>query len=178
MTPKEISIDILDPRSIDDALRAIDDYEVWLTDKTSEFLERLAEEAVKTLEQKVSRLEGDTDHIVVPIRFSWNTDGSIDVCAEGSQILFLEFGTGTQKFPDIHPEKPPGILGRGEYGQKKGRFKTWGFYSEDAPGMYGWNPKNNPGVILTHGIPAQMPVYETIREIERKAAEIAREVFI
>ncbi|MBR2999819.1 MAG: hypothetical protein IKF39_02380 [Oscillospiraceae bacterium] len=177
MTPREVTINILDSRSIDAAISALDDYSKWLDDKTAEFLERLAIEAVTILEAKVSRLESDTDTVVVPIRYEWKTDGSIDIIADGEQILFLEFGTGKQTYPDTHPEKPPGIVGRGEYGKGHGKWKTWGFYSDENPGRYGWNPRDNTEVILTHGIPAQMPVYETRELIRKRAQEIAKEIF-
>ena len=175
---KQISLDVLDPKSIDAAIEQLESYAAWVEDRTAEFLHRLAQEAVPLAEEFIDKCESDGEKGTIAVKAVYLSDGQIAITAEGDQILFLEFGTGVQTYPDDHPDKPEEIVGRGEYGKKKGRQKTWGFKADgQTPGRYGWNPKTTADVILTHGIPAQKPMYFTVQEVERIAEAIAREVF-
>ena len=54
---------------------------------------------------------------------------------------------------------------------------AWGYYGD--PGTNGEVKINKKGrkVVITHGNPANMPMYETAKELEERLGELAKEVF-
>ena len=56
----------------------------------------------------------------------------------------------------------------GSYGKGYGKGQVWGYYAD---------PENKTGLVLTHGTPATMPMYNAAMEVMRKAVEIAKEVW-
>ena len=56
----------------------------------------------------------------------------------------------------------------GSYGKGYGKGQVWGYYTD---------PENKTGLVLTHGTPATMPMYNAAMGVMRKAVEIAKEVW-
>ena len=101
------------------------------------------------------------------------------VKANGSTVLFLEFGTGVH-YPDDHPEHN-GFL-HGTYGKGLGANDYWFYTGQpgNAGGELATDPRTgyvHPNTTITHGNPANMSMYNAIRYLEGEFVRIAREVF-
>ena len=81
-------------------------------------------------------------------------------------------------FSDNHPEAGKNGFTRGGYGYKLGRLEKGWRYTGD-PGSNGEviTTGKHAGEVHTYGNPANMSMYETVRELEEKFAEIARRCY-
>ena len=160
----------LNPRSINKAIREIEKYKTWIHTKTQEFLRRLAERGYQSASVYFANAvyDGTND---VKCEIQQRGDKAIAVVALGKSVLFIEFGTGVL-FPDIHPDNP---YERGGYGAGRGSNPNGWHYRGD-PGTFGETRKS--GWIHTYGNPANMSLYQSVRDVEREFSEIAREVFV
>lgn len=163
-----ISIDV---SGITKTLKAIENYQTWLVEKSKEFLVRLADEGLEVAKAgfESAAYDGTND---TSVSVEERDDKTRAVVAVGSSVLFIEFGTGVT-YPDDHPEAHELGMNRGEYGLGKGKNLTWAYYGE--PGTNGYEVRD--GVVLTHGNPANMPMYEAVKDLQERIQEIAREVF-
>ena len=100
-------------------------------------------------------------------------NGSISVVvAEGEDAVWCEFGAGVYHNGSVGSSPNP--YGKdlgftiGSYGKGRGRQEVWGYYTD---------PENKTGLVLTHGTPASMPMYNAAQDILKKSVQIAREVF-
>ena len=97
--------------------------------------------------------------------FSKQGEKSVTITAEGESVLFIEYGAGVfYNGTEPHPDRPPDVLGIGEYGKGHGKRRKWYF-------------KDERGIIHpTRGTKAVMPMYQakkSIRQlIEEKGTEI------
>ena len=97
------------------------------------------------------------------------SDGTVcTVIADGKDAVFVEFGAGvyhngaTGSSP--HPDgKRLGML-IGSYGEGRGKRNVWGYYDGGE-------------LILTHGAPAKMPLYNAAQRVAEELQSIAKEVF-
>ena len=75
------------------------------------------------------------------------TKNGYKVCAEGEDILFIEFGTGLKAGQDAHLyDEVPGVVGEGTWSATHAKmYSTWGFwvfageiyyYTEPHPAFY------------------------------------------
>lgn len=171
---KKVAI-TLSGRDIDRLLREVEDWKNWLLDRTTVFLGRVAQEGMEIASAKFERAVYDgTNDVSVTVEPRGNNIQA--VVATGKATLFIEFGTGVT-YPDDHPEAGELGMKRGEYGQGHGKQQSWGYYGE--PGTNGLlkEKKNGGFVVITHGNPANMPMYETVKELQDRLTEIAKEVF-
>lgn len=171
---KKVAI-TLSGRDIDRLLREVEDWKNWLLDRTTVFLGRLAQEGMEIASAKFEQAVYDgTNDVSVTVEPRGNNVQA--VVATGKATLFIEFGTGVT-YPDNHPEAGELGMKRGEYGQGHGKQQSWGYYGE--PGTNGLlkEKKNGGFVVITHGNPANMPMYETVKELQDRLMDIAKEVF-
>lgn len=171
---KKVAIS-LSGREIDRLLREVEDWKNWLLDRTTVFLGRLAQEGMEIASAKFEQAVYDgTNDVSVTVEPRGNNVRA--VVATGGATLFIEFGTGVT-YPDNHPEAGELGMKRGEYGHGHGKQQSWGYYGE--PGTNGLlkEKKNGGFVVITHGNPANMPMYETVKELQDRLTEIAKEVF-
>ena len=103
----------------------------------------------------------------------WTDDGKIAVVvANGEDAVWCEFGAGVYHNGSVGSSPNPygNDLGFtiGSYGKGYGKKQVWGYYTD---------PESKTGLVLTHGTPASMPMYNAAQEVLRKSVEIAREVF-
>ena len=96
------------------------------------------------------------------------TDDGYYVIAEGTSVLFIEYGTGINTAPHTIP-----VYERGGYGQGKGKNKAW---------VYNGRQGNNgiplgKGRVLTYGDPANECMYSAAEEMRDNVTRIAKEVF-
>lgn len=154
----------LNRASVNKAIKDVEAYQKWLSEKTDELVTELAKEgvAIATAKFATAQYDGDNDVLV-----DWTSEGHgrAIVRASGSTALFIEFGTGIA-YSDSHPEATADVF-----------HGTW---SEGPLGKGHWADPN--GWYYAHGKksignPANMPMYETVRELETKFTEIARRVF-
>lgn len=165
----------LSTSGIESLERSLEEYLRWQREKAQELAERLAELGVEVAELRFSTAayDGTKD---VSVSKSATGNGYV-VKAEGQTVLFIEFGTGVT-YPDNHPEAAQFGMRRGEYGKGRGKQSSWGYYGDD-PGTNGVLKVNGRGepVVITHGNPAAMPMYEARKTIEQELPRIVREVF-
>ena len=170
----------IDGRGIDAAIRGVEEYKQWLEQKCNKLVQRLAERGVEVanIGFASSVYDGTNDFHVT---FEDCGELTKAVVATGSTVLFVEFGTGIT-YPDNHPEAAANGMIRGSYGKGHGNQVTWGYYGDalGTNGVYATNKDGSikePHVVLTHGNPANMPMYNAVRLLEQEFESIVREVF-
>lgn len=104
---------------------------------------------------------------------TWSDNGKIAVVvADGEDAVWCEFGAGVYHNGSVGNSPNPygNALGFtiGSYDEGHGKQTVWGYYTD---------PTSKTGLVLTHGTPASMPMYNAAQEVLRKSVEIAREVW-
>lgn len=159
----------------DSLIRKIEDLGNWQSDRALVFADRLAQEGMEIASVKFSQAVYDgTNDVSVTVEPRGNNVRA--VVATGGATLFIEFGTGVT-YPDNHPEAEGLGMKRGEYGQGHGKQHSWGYYGDPGTNGVLKEKKNGGFVVITHGNPANMPMYETVKELQDRLTEIAKEVF-
>lgn len=159
----------------DSLIRKIEDLGNWQSDRAIVFADRLAQEGMEIASIKFSQAVYDgTNDVSVTVEPRGNNVRA--VVATGGATLFIEFGTGVT-YPDNHPEARDRNMKRGEYGQGHGKQQSWGYYGEPGTNGVLKEKKNGGFVVITHGNPANMPMYETKKELQFQLTRIAKEVF-
>lgn len=108
------------------------------------------------------------------------TDKDVTIRAKGEKVLFIEFGAGI-RYENEHMHDYG--FHAGSYGKRGLSQKGW-YYD----GSLGDNPPQDTdvamspklrdrGLIHTYGSPANMPMYETQKELEDELSEIVREAW-
>lgn len=166
----------LSQRGIDTLLLEIENYKIWLKDRSEVLLERLAFYGFEVASARFTKADYDgTNDTSVSVEYRGN--GIRVIVAVGASVLFIEFGTGVT-YPDNHPQAAELGMKRGEYGQGHGKQSSWGYYGD--PGTNGVAKTKNDGstVIITHGNPANMPMYETVKYLKGLLPVLVKEVFV
>lgn len=159
----------------DSLIRKVEDLGNWQSDRAIVFADRLAQEGLEIASVKFSQAVYDgTNDVSVTVEPRGNNVRA--VVATGGATLFIEFGTGVT-YPDDHPEAEELGMKRGEYGQGHGKQHSWGYYGDSGTNGVLKEKKNGGFVVITHGNPANMPMYETVKELQDRLTEIAKEVF-
>lgn len=165
----------LDGTGLDELISAIENYPKWLESRIPILLNRLTDEGVQIARTGFERAayDGTND---VSVGFENRGEHTRAVVAVGATVLFIEFGTGIT-YPDTHPEAAANGMTRGGYGKGKGNQPTWGYYGD--PGTNGVVSKETERgtLVLTHGNPANMPMYEASKQLRERFTAIVREVF-
>ena len=184
---KVISINLTDPASIDEAIKAIEEYQKWLDDKmdilrrkVADFIKIHAESGFKgAIGDDV--IKGSTVEPKVDVTVNHEGDGKVSiVIADGKDAVFIEFGAGiyhnTSVGGSLHPwvNTPnegtgPGVdrFRIGLYGDRHGAQSSWGFYRD--------HDKND--LVVTRGTVAEMPMYHAVQALKANLPSIVREVF-
>lgn len=165
----------LSQRGIDTLLREIESYTVWLKERSQILLDRLAQAGVEVASARFAKAayDGTND---ASVSLETRGDGVRAVVAVGASVLFIEFGTGVT-YPDNHPQAAELGMKRGEYGQGHGKQSSWGYYGDPGTNGVVKMKKDGSTVVITHGNPANMPMYETVKELEAMLPELVKEVF-
>lgn len=164
----------LSDKEIDDLLQYLEVYKELFVQKLGEFVQKLLEIGQEVAEANSSPA-GDT--VSQPsFRFEVVVNGdSVEgrLIGEGSDITFVEFGSGYLYNGSLHASPHPKGEGLGmTIGDFPGIFKDAFGYSQGA--LYtGWYYKGEK----KYGVKAGMPMYKATIEIQQRAAEAAREVF-
>ena len=159
----------------DSLIRKAENFGNWQSDRAVVFADRLAQEGMEIASIKFSQAVYDgTNDVSVTVEPRGNNVRA--VVATGGATLFIEFGTGVT-YPDNHPEAEELGMKRGEYGQGHGKQHSWGYYGDPGTNGVLKEKKNGGFVVITHGNPANMPMYETVKELQDRLTDIAKEVF-
>lgn len=107
-----------------------------------EKVEEIAQRLCKVGEPIIQATHGNHARV-----WSEPTKNGYKVCAEGEDILFIEFGTGLKAGQDAHLyDEVPGVVGEGTWSATHAKmYSTWGFwvfageiyyYTEPHPAFY------------------------------------------
>ena len=148
--------------NIDDAIRQIEEYEKKVQEKIKEFLTRLLEDGANIAKAKIIELKAvESSELQDSFQYTLYKEGNKGIIfTDCSHACFVEFGTGVRGSASPHPTLPWAYDSNG--------------HGED--GWYYYDTKQGR-VRFTQGMPSRPFMYETARELEQKAVEIAREVF-
>lgn len=165
----------LSQRGIDTLLREIESYTVWLKERSQVLLDRLAQAGFEVASARFAKAayDGTND---ASVSMETRSEGVRAVVAVGASVLFIEFGTGVT-YPDNHPQAAELGMKRGEYGQGHGKQSSWGYYGDHGTNGVVKMKKDGSTVVITHGNPANMPMYETVKELEAMLPDLVKEVF-
>ena len=165
----------LSQRGIDTLLREIESYTVWLKERSQVLLDRLAQAGYEVASARFAKAayDGTND---ASVSMETRSEGVRAVVAVGASVLFIEFGTGVT-YPDNHPQAAELGMKRGEYGQGHGKQSSWGYYGDPGTNGVVKMKKDGSTVVITHGNPANMPMYETVKELEAMLPDLVKEVF-
>lgn len=165
----------LSQRGIDTLIREIESYTVWLKERSQVLLDRLAQAGFEVASARFAKAayDGTND---ASVSMETRGDGARAVVAVGASVLFIEFGTGVT-YPDNHPQAAELGMKRGEYGKGHGKQSSWGYYGDPGTNGVVKMKKDGSTVVITHGNPANMPMYETVKELEAMLPDLVKEVF-
>lgn len=165
----------LSQRGIDTLLREIESYTVWLKERSQVLLDRLAQAGFEVASARFAKAayDGTND---ASVSLETRSGGVRAVVAVGASVLFIEFGTGVT-YPDNHPQAAELGMKRGEYGKGHGKQSSWGYYGDPGTNGVVKMKKDGSTVVITHGNPANMPMYETVKELEAMLPDLVKEVF-
>lgn len=169
----------LDARSINKAIKEVEAYMAKLKRIEKSICEELAKIGLQEARVLFGNAqydgEKDADVNLKP------TESGYRIVASGKTVAFIEFGTGVHynrgfSYPIA---KPSGIVGIGEYGKKQGRKDEWKYYSEHAGtnGVLKKSESTGKSYVITHGNPAQMPMYKALVKMQEEAERVVREAF-
>ena len=165
----------LSQRGIDTLLREIESYTVWLKERSQVLLDRLAQAGFEVASARFAKAayDGTND---ASVSMETRSEGVRAVVAVGASVLFIEFGTGVT-YPDNHPQAAELGMKRGEYGKGHGKQSSWGYYGDPGTNGVVKMKKDGSTVVITHGNPANMPMYETVKELEAMLPDLVKEIF-
>ena len=161
---KKITIQ-LSEESIKAAIKELDKYKKELSKKVHALIDLMLKHGEDFAINQVGHVDtGETLSSIHGYR-----DGNKGVVVAGGNAIWLEFGTGVRHNGPAggspHPKGTELGMTIGEYGKGQGANPGgWWYYDGDA-------------VKHTYGIPANMFMWHTARELERVAPELAKEVF-
>lgn len=184
MATKTISF-TLDVKSIDRAIKELQEYTRDFERKCQEIRERVAERIAWSAErgfssaiasdvyrQVVGKGETQAASPVMANGIEVHCDHKDDVSVvwtDGEEAVFIEYGAGVHYNGNPGDSPHPWGLEQGfvigGYGQGKGVNDAWGYRD------------SNGNILITHGTPAAMPMYHGAEEAIRALDEIIQEVF-
>lgn len=163
---------------VDNLLEKIDIMRKRIPEKMHTLLLRMSEIGITSMRSGFARAiyDGTPDYnIGQPY---WRGKHILVLPVSGKTVAFIEFGTGVV-YPDTHPDATRMGAIRGEYGLGHGKGNAWGYYGE--PGTngknMGVNPKTGDTLVITHGNPANAPMYNAVKAMRDKVLETAKEVW-
>lgn len=161
----KIVINPFDKKSIDNALKMVEQYKKDFVRKEQEFLRRLAEIGVSVAQTGFATADYDgVNDVVVSME---KTANGYAVVASGKTVGFIEFGTGV-RYPewdgsDVEYTPPP----HGSYGKGQGK-NPWGWWFKGSDGAVAQHTYGNQ--------PAEAMLTARNQMIEN-VTRIAREVW-
>lgn len=171
MAKRTIKIDLFDSKSLQLAIKQIQQYQDDLQRKCELFVRRLAEVGIPIIDQNISAAAGDSDknHNTYIKLNSFGSYSQATLVCEGKDLLFIEFGAGVHYNGSAgsspHPKGEELGYTIGSYGKGQGKNDFWFYYADTGE------------VVMSHGTQATMPMYRAVLEMRRQILAIAKEVF-
>lgn len=170
---KNIQVNILDPKSIDKAIKELNKYKKEVENKTVTLVQRLTDLGANLVRVKIVEMGAyATGELLSGVDgyFSPTLNaGFIRVTSD--HVAFVEFGTGV--VGQQNPHKSGEYLSLASWG-----YATGGKIFTTKDGRVGWiYPTDEGGFRFTEGMPSRPFMYETALELERQYMQIAKEVF-
>lgn len=163
----------LSESGIDNAIRELEQYKSNLIKKTELFRNKIANRISDLSKKGFSSailddiLNGSSKQADVRV-FVENKNNVSIVIASGEDAVWIEFGAGVYHNTAIgsspHPKASEFGFTIGSYGKGMGSREVWGYYEDGE-------------LRLTHGTPATMPIYNSVKIVCSEISKIAREVF-
>lgn len=154
---KSISVD-LSSSGINDLQNWLREYDKFIRTKSEELCKRLADMGASKAEVNFmsAYYDGEEDHKIDVIQ---QGDLCYKVRASGKTVLFVEFGTGLIGYghPEVQNMGPGTYPGKGHWQDPNGWYYAHGQHS--------------------HGNPPNMPMYNTVKELEMELERVVKEVF-
>ena len=167
---------MLEITGLDEFIRDIQDQRFW--DALGQaILIRLHDIGLEKAQLKFANIQyaGTLAWVDITAQVTGNT---AEIRASGFQVLFIEFGTGI-RYENPHMEDFGFFAG--SYGQGKGvNEQGWWYRGTPQPNdppdttRSRWSNTGTP-IMHTYGSPANMPMYETQKELEDELVNIVRE---
>ena len=170
----------LSVKGINNLIKELEQYKKDFNRKVEEFIRKLADIGISVIDENMAKARytidadgiqsgADTAHTsTLKINSVGNTINA-DLVVEGSEILFIEFGSGVYynapPGQSTHPKGEEFGFVIGSYGKGHGVQKVWGYYDD------------NEKLVLTHGVEATMPLYKASMEMARNVYKVAKAVF-
>lgn len=164
----------LSSASIRNAINQLDEYRNSIPTKTDMLCNRLAQRITSYAQEGFSSAVADTSlngasrTASVSVTVEPTGQSLYIVAASGEDAVWAEFGAGVYYNGAVgtspHPKGAELGYVIGGYGKGHGRKQVWGYHSGDD-------------IVLTHGTPASMPLYNALVRARGEIAEVAREVF-
>lgn len=161
----KIVLNPLDPKSVSNALKLVQQYKKDFLEKEQEFVMRLAEIGVRVAGEVYSVADPDGEH-QLSVHMEKTSNGYA-VKAEGETIGFLEFGTGVKnrEWDNTGMDYTPPA--HGTYGKGHGK-QPWGW----------WFKSEEYGVTMhTYGNPPAEGMLSARNKMIEQVTQIAREVW-
>lgn len=169
MPKRKISIDLFDGKSLDNAIKQIQEYQKNLPRKVQILIDRLAKEGLQVVQSTMESVP-DEEKGSYYTEIVNNSKGDIIGAAirlTGDKVLFIEFSAGITYGTDSYPLPSGDKYGMGTY-PGKGHW--------DSP--YGWWWVDEHGEKHhSYGNRSYMPMYHAEQAIIIQIRHIAREVF-
>ena len=154
----------LSTRGIKELQKGLQEYKQWLKEKSDELCKRLADMGAVKASLGFARAiySGQEDHTISVVQ----KDGGYAVRADGTTVLFVEFGTGLiANEGGGHPEP---------HGMGAGTYPPTNPDNQHLDDPNGWWYAHNQH---TYGNPPNMPMYNTVKELEMELERVVKEVF-
>lgn len=162
----------LSNKSINEAIKQLEDYRSSLQYKARMFVERMAEEGVEIARYHI----GDLDAVLsgeliqsIHSEYKNSTKDSVTFCvvADSEHALYVELGTGMVGAENPYPGKIPVVYAQGKYIKKTEDGRYYWFYQKEEGGQW----------YYTEGMPSRPFMYNTSLDLAKIASKIAKEVF-
>ena len=162
---KNIQVNILDPKSVDKAIKELNAYKKEVERKTLALIDEMVKQGEDYAINSLAHIDtGETLSSIMGYR-----NGNKGVIVAGGNAIWIEFGTGVKNNGSVgsspHPKGEELGMKIGTYGDGKGANPNGWWYFDDGELKH------------TFGIKANMFMYKTSLELQRVCPELAREVF-
>lgn len=166
---------VLSERGIDATITELEQFEKALKSAIRTFCERLKQIGITTAVAGFGTAK--YDGISMNSVEATDTDDGFVIKAFGNAVFYIEYGAGVHYNSGAeYPEpKPPEIDGIGMHGTH-GKDDYW-FYTGQPGTAGGELAHGHSNSTITHGNPANMPMFNSKQEMRNAVEKIAWEVF-
>jgi hypothetical protein len=177
MSTKVVHVPLTE-EGIDSAIEELKRFQKWIEDGTKKLIQLMGEKGAEFAQANYDEAlyAGTNDVKVTAVVVG---DNKVEIRADGSAVLFIEFGTGINN-PNSHPDPLAANYPHGQFGYKLGQLeKGWRYPEKNGGGDSGlaWPDPNHEGYLKTQGNPANMSLYDARTQLEDEYLNLVREAF-